>query len=152
MSNPVGVFYNGEKATDPNLSSTVLSAGGDDSHVIDFVYSRGGDSAISMFFDAVKELNNNHNENSGVIRQAGDRFRWVSESLASVNSRLSASWAETASLCYKLDEKVQQIIATLIVEMNRYAELVNAGELEEVQAVNETNTVTNSLLDELNGI
>ena len=111
---------------------------------------QGKDSAIIQFFEVVQRLNNNHHDRIGSITVAAGDFQFVSEYLESANGILAGGWSEVASLCSKIDKKLQDILESLIVEMNRYAELANSGELEAIDSVNNSNTVTNSLLDELN--
>ncbi len=114
-----------------------------------FDYS-GDNSAIKKFFETIQTLNNSGHDLAGMVTFASNHFRNISEALQPANSNLAGGWKEAADLVKKIDEKMQEQLRSLINEMNLYAESSSSGELEAQNAVDESNAVTNSLLNELN--
>lgn len=112
----------------------------------------GNDSAIKKLFEIIQGLNNQAHDRAGDISFAGFYLHDVADVLAQANATIGAGWDQVADFLDKLDKKLQETLASLIVEMNKYAAKVDSGELEAGKAVQDSNKVLNGLLDELNSL
>ena len=112
----------------------------------------GGITAIEEFYDAVEKLNNYLEDGLGGITSSALDMARVGEYLVPANRNLASGWYEASNFCKKLDAKLQGILKSLVIEMERYVARMKSTEYAAQNAVNEANKVTNNLLDELNGI
>lgn len=111
-----------------------------------------GESAISKFCMCVARLNNDGDDQCGDIYDASSRFEEMAGIIKGANASLGNGWEEVSELCKKIDNKIQYVINDLILEMNKYIDSTVSGERDAINAVTESNEVTNELLSELNGI